>query len=140
MADVRFFSPEEAAACVPKVKPLLAHLREAFHEYRFAKQQVDEMVAIHGESLDSRGHPDHDEAQRWRSRASDLAGQVEALVAEIGDLGADVKDPILGLIDFYHRRADGSIVLLCYRDDEPALEWWHPLESGFAGRRPLKEL
>lgn len=135
-----FFSPAEAAAAIPDLRPILARLRASYHEYVFAKAQVDELVSTHGESLDSRGHPLHDEAQAWRTRASDLAGDVESLLAEANALGADVKDPILGLVDFYHRRADGSIVLLCYRDDEPALAWWHPLETGFAGRRPLSEL
>ena len=138
--EVRFFSPEEARAALPKVKPLLAQLREQFHEYRFARQQAEELHAIHGGSLESRGHPDFAEYQAWRGKERQLGERVQALVREVNDLGADVKDPILGLIDFYHRRGDGEIVLLCYRDDEADLTHWHPLDAGFAGRRPLDEL
>ena len=138
--DLRLFTPDEAKATLPKLKPLLAALREAFHDYRFARQQAEELWEVHGESIDSRGHPDHEEYKAWRRKEEGLFERVQGLVREVNALGADVKDPILGLVDFYHRRANGQVVLLCYRDDEPDLAWWHPLDTGFAGRRPLKEL
>ena len=132
LVDVRFFSPAEARAALPRLRPLLAELREAFHEYRFAREQWQELVSF--------GEGEGSEAARWREETEARGQQVQALVDEIGAQGADVKDPLLGLIDFYHRRADGSIVLLCYRDDEKDLDHWHPLDTGFAGRRPLSEL
>lgn len=140
MDDVRLFTPEEARATLPRMRPLLAQLRERFHEYRFARQQAEELHAIHGGSLESRGHPDFEEYQGWRAKERALGAEVEAVLAQVNALGADVKDPILGLVDFYARREDGQVVLLCYRDDESDLAWWHPLDTGFAGRRPLDEL
>lgn len=138
---VRFFTPEEARLAVPRLRPVLAELRDAWHEYRFHKEQLDEMARIHGaDSLDSRGHPEHDDAQRLRQAVDDHAARIERALAEARDLGAEVKDPLLGLVDFYARRADGEVVLLCWRDDEPELAFWHPLDTGFAGRRPLDEL
>lgn len=134
MEGPRFFSPAEAKAALPRLRPLLAALRESFDDYRFAKAQVDELTAIH------RAAEDDPELRSWRARLEEARHRTEALVQGIGEVGADVKDPLLGLVDFYHERADGSIVLLCYRDDEPDLAWWHPVESGFAGRRPLDEL
>lgn len=129
---VRFFSPAEAQAAIPLVKPILAALREAFHEYKQARDQWQEMVGW--------GQGESDEAAKLREEAEARGQQVQALVDQVSALGADVKDPLLGLVDFYHRRADGSIVLLCYRDDEDELRFWHPLDTGFAGRRPLSEL
>lgn len=131
---MRTFSPEEAKALLPALRPRLAALREAFHEYRFAKQQVDEMVDVHLVA------PDDVELARWRDAMEEWRVKVAAEVAAISEMGADVKDPLLGLIDLYHQRADGSVVLLCYRDDEPDLAYWHPLDTGFSGRRPLDEL
>ena len=140
MDEVRLFTPEEARAALPRLKPLLADLRGLFHDYRFARQQAEELKAIHGDALESRGHPDLAEYEAWRAKERTLGERVQAIVDQINDLGADVKDPILGLIDFYHRRRNGDIVLLCYRDDEPDLTHWHPLDAGFAGRKPLSEL
>ena len=126
---------------LPAVRPLLADLREAFTEYRFAREQVDELSRDYGEDpARVAGHPAQREAMEWRERAAKADARVRELVAQLNELGADVKDPILGLIDFYAKRDDGEVVLLCYRDDEDDLRYWHPIETGFAGRRPLSEL
>jgi hypothetical protein len=50
--------------------------------------------------------------------------------------GAVVKDPDTGLIDFPALR-QGEEVCLCWRVGEDAIEYWHGLEEGFAGRKPL---
>lgn len=141
MGEVRFFTPDEAKAAIPLLRPVLAELRDAFHEYRFAKAQVEDLEQIHGrDALDSRGHPDHAEWATWRATMEKEAERVHASVRRINELGADVKDPLLGLIDFYHRRSDGDVVLLCFRDDEDTIRHWHPVHTGFSGRRPLDEL
>ena len=138
--EVRLFTPEEARAALPRLKPLLSALREGFHDYRFARQQAEELRAMHGDAIERPEHPDHEEYGSWRAKERDVGARVQGVVDRINALGADVKDPILGLVDFYHRRRNGEIVLLCYRDDEADLTHWHPLDTGFAGRRPLSEL
>lgn len=126
---------------LPRVKPVLAELRSAWHDYLFHKEQLDELVRIHGaDSLDSRGHPDHDEAQRLRTAVADHHARVQGAIDELILMGVQVKDPLLGLVDFFARRQNGDVVLLCYRDDEDDVQYWHPMDAGFAGRRPLDEL
>lgn len=139
MSGFPLLSPEEAKARLPTLRPMLARLREAFDAYRFAKAQWDEMRAFLGADVDVASHPDHAEAQRWREERDARFREVEAIVQEINALGADVKDPILGLVDFFTPRGN-DVVLLCYRDDEDDIRFWHPVETGFAGRRPLEEL
>jgi hypothetical protein len=51
-------------------------------------------------------------------------------------MGVLIKDPQIGLLDFYGR-IDGRLVYLCWRYGEEALGYYHELEAGFAGRRPL---
>ena len=128
----RSFTPAEARALLPRIRPLLADLRDAWHALAFAREQLQELEAF--------GEGGGEEASRWRRDAEGQSQRVQSIVDELVAMGADVKDPLLGLIDFYHRRADGTIVLLCYRDDEADLGYWHPLDTGFAGRRPLSEL
>lgn len=55
---------------------------------------------------------------------------------ELDRLGVTLRDPIRGLLDFYHER-EGRLVYLCYRLDEERLAYWHELDAGFAGRQPL---
>jgi hypothetical protein len=58
------------------------------------------------------------------------------LVDEIASHGAQVKDLDTGLIDFPALR-HGETVLLCWQLGEDEIAWWHSVEDGFAGRRPL---
>ena len=44
-----------------------------------------------------------------------------------------------GLVDFPARLEDGREYLLCWVLGEPAVEWWHWPDTGFAGRRPLSD-
>jgi len=53
--------------------------------------------------------------------------------------GAHVKDLETGLVDFFSLRGGTEEVLLCWRFGEARIEYWHDLESGFRGRRPVAE-
>jgi hypothetical protein len=64
---------------------------------------------------------------------------VQRILERIQTMGFQVKDVEAGLIDFPCMR-NGEEVLLCYRLGEPDILFWHDLESGFAGRRPVEEL
>src|SRR5207247_1646174 len=90
--EVRFFTPEEAKRQISAVRPLLARLREDFTEYRFAREQVDELVRMYGEDpARVAGHPQQREAAEWRERAAKADARVREVVAELNALGADVK-------------------------------------------------
>lgn len=70
---------------------------------------------------------------------SELAGLADAAIAcveRLEDLGVVVKDLDLGLLDFPARRGS-SEVLLCWHVGEDAVEYWHSLEDGYAGRKPI---
>lgn len=51
--------------------------------------------------------------------------------------GVEVKSLVEGLIDF-PTRIDGIEAYWCWRSGEDAIEWWHPRDSGFAGRRRIE--
>lgn len=68
-------------------------------------------------------------------------GFYEALsdgLEQIRGLGGEVKDLDMGLVDFPGRRGADDI-LLCWRLGEKKIEYWHPVDGGFANRRPLDE-
>lgn len=70
--------------------------------------------------------------------AHELEHQIHALIAELAEIGCDYKGWGFdkGLVDF-PGFLDGQPVLLCWRSDEPAVEWFHAPEAGFAGRRRI---
>ena len=68
-----------------------------------------------------------------------VASELEALLREIAELGAEVKDIDSGLIDFRTDR-NGEEVYLCWRLGEgDRIAWWHTVDGGFRARRPLVE-
>ena len=67
-----------------------------------------------------------------------LVRQLTAALGELKDAGVQVKNPRTGLIDFPARR-EGRLVLLCWKVGESSLGFWHELEGGFTGRKPVDD-
>ena len=74
------------------------------------------------------------ELQEELERETDAAA--EALV-RLDRIGVIVKDADRGLVDFPALREGGEEVLLCWQVGEDEVAYWHGLEEGFAGRKPL---
>jgi hypothetical protein len=67
-----------------------------------------------------------------------LEADLEEHLREIESIGCFYKDWnfSIGLVDF-PAEIDGQTVFLCWRSDESELAWYHPIEEGYQGRRPL---
>jgi hypothetical protein len=66
---------------------------------------------------------------------------IDALKVEVkalDDAGCLVKDIDEGIVDWYANRGNRD-VLLCWKLGEKQVTYWHDLDSGFAGRRPISE-
>jgi hypothetical protein len=119
----RRYTVDEANAALATLAPLLESLREAQTVMAELQDEVVEATRSNGGG----------EAGRRFNEASQAAGAAES---EIAELGVIVRDPSSGLVDFPAER-DGEEIFLCWRLGEDAVAWWHPTDSGFAGRRPL---
>ena len=64
---------------------------------------------------------------------------MEAAVRQIDAWGVTLRDIGAGLVDF-PALANGRPIWLCWRLGEADIAWWHELEAGVAGRRPLIDL
>ncbi len=80
-----------------------------------------------------------DDQRRIRLRMQGLVDQMQASVARIDGWSITLRDIDTGLIDFPALVA-GRQVWLCWRLGEGPIAWWHELDDGFGGRRPLIEL
>ncbi len=61
--------------------------------------------------------------------------KLRSYIEELRRLGVEFKGAD-GLCDFYSIM-DGREVFLCWKLGEPEVQYWHDLDAGFAGRRPL---
>jgi hypothetical protein len=123
MTGERRYSVEEANALLPVLAPMLERLREA-HRQVVARSGAL-LAAARGNGGGAAGR-----------EVLDASREAARLLAQAAALGVIVRDPEVGLVDFPSER-EGRPVYLCWRLGEPAVAWWHPLDTGFAGRRPL---
>ena len=124
------FRLEEANAIVPRLQLLMERLQ------RSALRLHDEMTALAAETGVALADLSPDELLRQRPEARLLVEELDAVVREIEESGAHLKDIQLGLVDF-PTEMDGEVVYLCWQFGEPEVAFWHGIEDGFAGRRAL---
>lgn len=62
--------------------------------------------------------------------------RLDDLMTTVQETGAELKGFAPLLVDF-PADLDGVPVLLCWLEGDPELSWYHRLDLGFAGRRPL---
>ena len=62
--------------------------------------------------------------------------RLDELMTEVQQTGVELKSLAPLLLDF-PAALDGVPVLLCWLEGEAELAWYHRLDLGFAGRRPL---
>ena len=63
--------------------------------------------------------------------------EIGRLTTELTESGVQLKDYSRGLIDFPCERG-GETILLCWQfGDGDEIEWWHEVETGFAGRKAI---
>jgi hypothetical protein len=130
---MRHFTPEEANAALEQVRPLVEQLVATRREHALALERQEELEQkIRGNG----GGIPPAELAAATAEVDGIARRLAHLVDEITGHGAQVKDLDSGLVDFptVHR---GETVLLCWQLGEDEVAWWHRVDDGFAGRRPL---
>jgi len=140
----RFYSLDAANALVPELATVAGRLREQRDElvvirdaYRDREGQVlGDLIA---ESPDAEGTDGDPELRRLRLRMRGLVDQMQADVAWLDERDIVLRDIGSGLVDF-PALFSGRQVWLCWRLGEDAIDFWHYVDEGFAGRRPLQAL
>ena len=129
----RYFTAEQANEALREVRPLTQELvehRRALLELQELQSSLNQRIAGNG------GHVEPRELQDMQERLDEEVAGIARCVARIHEAGGLVKDLDAGLVDFPARR-EGVEVLLCWRLGEDEVGYWHGLEEGFSGRKPL---
>jgi hypothetical protein len=132
---MRFFTEEEANKALTLVRPTVERLLAAHKRFRRAAGRLE---GVQGRVAGNGGGLDPERIREVQEAAADAAAAVAGIVAELETLGVQVKDLDEGLIDFPARHPErDQTVLLCWRLGEEEVAFWHGLDEGFAGRKPL---
>jgi hypothetical protein len=122
----KLFTVEEANALLPRLRELLDDLtlhRDALREKAPRLEPILRAAGANG-------------GGRVGSEYGVEAYNLYLTIGRIHELGVLLKDLDMGLLDFPHER-EGRIVFLCWHPPEERVGYWHEIEAGYAGRRPL---
>lgn len=114
-----FFTPREANKTLPLVKKIVSDILTTGRRIRQLSRDL-------GDNFDD----NHD--------VMHLMNELHELLTELDNIGCEYKDFnfSVGLVDF-PSIIDDEDVLLCWRSDEPELNFYHGIHTGYAGRRRI---
>ena len=126
--ETHLFTPQEASKLLPDIKPKIRELVER-------KRAI---AKLHGEieKYNKLGFKTPEIAER-AAQLDALVDEMTRRIAELEDLGVEVKDLDTGLVDFPAERY-GESVMLCWQYGEAEVSFWHKSTEGYPGRKPLK--
>lgn len=121
MKIIKFFTPEEAKRTLPLVKRIIRDIINSGEMMRSIASELNGSVI------------DDPEIQA-------IASNINGFITELEEIGCFYKDWnfTIGLVDF-PSIIDGKEVMLCWRSDEPEIRYFHDMDSGYAGRKPIPE-
>ncbi len=132
----QLFTVEEANLRLPLVRAIVMDIVKLFEDVQERRERLS--VVRRGSSNDSKPTLYSEEVQQIEEDLEKDIERLEAFANELEDLGVELKDPTIGLVDF-RTMFEGREVYLCWKLGEEEITHWHELEAGFGGRQSLLE-
>ena len=126
MQEKRYFTLEEANACIPELVDEISQLRAIRNRLAGLHAEITPLL----EGVSSNGGSKHTPA------LLKATADFEEILERIAARGCHLKGLDPGLVDFPHLR-EGREVYLCWRVNENEIRYWHEIEDGFEGRQRL---
>lgn len=134
----RLFTLDEANRTLPLVRLIV---RDIVELYPAAQRRHERLAEIESEPP----APTPDGEARYVSTVREMQSELDddqvrlrGYFEELDKIGAELKDPLVGLVDF-PTVIDGEEACLCWKLGEESIGFWHREEAGFAGRLPVDE-
>ncbi|MGB8648289.1 MAG: DUF2203 domain-containing protein [Anaerolineae bacterium] len=124
---LKTFTLEEANSYIPQIVELLTEMQEA------RKQIVESAPEVQATLKHAGGNGGSKKASEHLL----LLQRFQVAHATLTDIGCELKDLEMGLVDFPSYRNE-TLVYLCWKLGEPRVAYWHDLDTGLAGRQPLE--
>ena len=88
------------------------------------------------EGILNRADRSDDELAEVEGDLTEDAKRLMSYAEELRQIGVELKTPTEGLVDF-PAIVGGELAYLCWKFDEPEIQFWHTTSGGFAGRQPI---
>lgn len=130
----RFFTLLEAEALLPSIEAHLGRLLQLKNEHEQTNAQlnvINQRIMLAGGMV-----PPREQVLELKKQKESAARGLKETVEAIHETGCQLKDVEIGLIDFptLYR---GKEVYLCWKLGEEGIGYWHQVEDGYQGRRPI---
>jgi hypothetical protein len=120
----KYYTPNEANESLTIVRPLVEEMMRISERIR---AHQPELWAVAQKAAGNGGSPALSKLLPDFERLHEILHQLQGM-------GVEVKDLIIGLIDFVALR-DGREIYLCWQYGEGSIRYWHEIEAGFPGRQ-----
>lgn len=128
------FTLTEAQGLIPEVSRLLSAAVSLKAEYendeRELRSSTERIMTMGGVTVD------RDSVREVKARRDSAAARLPKAIERVQQIGCHVKDLDIGLVDF-PTLFRGVEVYLCWKLGEPAIEFWHGVDEGFAKRKAI---
>lgn len=121
----KHYTRDEARELLPQIRQWLEQLGALGLELEKCDERLAGMMA-----------PGDDLGGETVNKPLKVMGEMKGLLQKFNDREIMVKDLQRGLIDF-PALIGGREVFLCWEKDEEDIEFWHDMDSGYAGRERL---
>lgn len=139
MPGPQSFTPRPVRPSRPKRRFTLA---QANSTLPLVRRIVGDIVKTHGLILRLQAEMDRasgKEQAATQGRLDESVGRLEDYVDELSEVGCELKDYQVGLIDFVGRH-ESRDVYLCWKLGEEKIGFWHEMNAGYGGRQPVATL
>ena len=132
----KYFNRDEAEELLAVIGRFLENARQQKRTLDSITEEISLATArimMLGGSL-----PPFGDLNRKKSQREKLTEELTQTIDQIQQTGCVIKDLEMGLVDFPSLRG-GEEVYLCWKIGEEHIGYWHGIEEGFAGRKPLDD-
>lgn len=132
------FTPEEANLRLPLVQAIVKDIVELFQDLHDRQERIAEIKQLPGSSSRDEDSAYSEELQQAELDIDNDMEQLKGYVTELMDLGVELEDPALGVVNFPSLR-DGKEIYLSWKFGEEEVAYWHSMDEGFSDRQVLLE-
>lgn len=129
----RYYDLGAANARLEELRPLLERLRDDRDAVAGVQRDTEKLRNASGNGKHQARLDEHE------ATMLEIVRRMESSVRQIDAWGITLRDIGSGLVDF-PALANGRPIWLCWKLGEDDIGWWHELDAGIAGRKPLIEL
>ncbi len=132
----RIFTAPEATELIPELETNFEEFDRIRERIRKNKGRLDVLEMLWGDEIQSEDNPDHREYVHYMEDMEQAKKDFERLNRRISDMEVIGKSVEQGLVDFYGI-VEKRLVFLCWKRGEKAVAFYHHLDEGFQGRKPV---